>query len=83
MRRGLREVGLMADRSEEFVDDRDESEGDGGHHQQNTHGVGRFLRWVARQDRDVELDELGDVYQEWLRRRESGDQDDLDCGWSE
>lgn len=72
----------MADRPDEFVDDRDESEGD-GHHQQNTHGPGRFLRWVARQDRDVALDELDELYDEWVERRARGDQDDLEGEWSE
>lgn len=46
-------------------------------HGEPTHGSARFLLWAARQDRDVSVSELGDLYQEWRERRDDGKQADL------
>jgi len=65
----------------EWVDDRDDNSGQ-EHHRQATHGSAAFLRWVGRLDRDVAIDDLSELYQEWQRRRDAGEQADL-TGWSE
>jgi len=68
---------------QEFVDDRDTSDETQDHHKKNTHGTGAFLQWVGRLDRQVEVDDLGDLYQQWRERRDSGEQSSLTEGWSE
>jgi len=68
----------------EFVDDRDLSgdrDTDPPNHGKATHGTGAFLQWVAELDRDVEVTELGDLWQEWRERRDNGEQAKITEGW--
>jgi len=63
-------------------DDEQETRDPGNPDGRVTHGRCRFLLWIGKQDRDVEIDELGDLYEEW-RRREQLDIEQVDLSrWS-
>lgn len=70
----------MAARRREFVDDRDRSD-ENGHHRKNTHPEAQFLEWCAKLDREVQVDELGSLYQEWCEKRDTGQQAKITEKW--
>jgi len=65
--------------ADDWTDDRDLSDRDNQppNHGKPTHGPTRFLIWVGRLDRDVDVSDLGDLYQEWVERQDTGEQADL------
>lgn len=72
-------------RYDSWVDDREitgDGDNDPPNHGKATHSSARFLEWVGELDRDVSVDDLGDLYQEYRERRDTGEQADL-SGWSE
>jgi len=69
--------------SSKLVDDRkhdDDNQPPVHRHTRTPDSPARFLEWVGRLDRDIPLGDLSELYGEWQRRRENGEQATLTEG---
>lgn len=65
-------------REAKFVDDRDRDNQPPVHRRTRTNGAkSAFLEWVGHLDRDPDLSDLPDLYTEWQRRTDDGEQTTL------